>query len=378
MYLPQFHPIPENDRWWGRGFTEWRNVAKARPLFPRHYQPHLPADLGFYDLRVPETREAQAELAREYGIHGFCYYHYWFHGRRLLERPFQEVLDSMRPDFPFCLCWANASWNRAWGGTDGEILMAQQYSAEDDRQHARWLVRAFSDPRYLRVHGRPVFLVFRASLLPSPERTSAVWREEAHRHGIGELYLCRMESSSHERGDPARIGFDAAVEFQPDWMHLGRPLRRSPAWWVLRAMRLSARVYGTSRVHEYADVVRRMLRKPQPPYRLFPCVTPGWDNTPRKGPRATILQNSTPEIYGRWLAEVLRRSPAADGEENLVFLNAWNEWAEGNHLEPDLVFGRAYLEATRQALQSAEGRILQRPPQIPRGEGDGLDSRVPR
>ncbi len=188
FYLPQFHPIPENDEWWGRGFTEWTNVTRARPLFPGHYQPQLPADLGFYDLRLPESRLAQAELARAHGIGAFCYYHYWFNGRRILQRPFDEMLSSGQPDFPFCLCWANENWTRAWDGMEREVLLGQRYSAEDDLDHIRWLCNAFADPRYLRINGRPLFLVYRIEDLPDPAATAERWRAEARALGIGELY----------------------------------------------------------------------------------------------------------------------------------------------------------------------------------------------
>ena len=191
FYLPQFHPIPENDRVWGKGFTEWTNVTKAKPLFRGHYQPHLPADLGFYDLRLPEARQAQAELAQEYGIYGFCYYHYWFNGKRLLQRPFDEVLQSGEPAFPFCLCWANEHWTRAWDGDLNGVTVEQRYSEEDDRNHIHWLLTAFRDRRYIRLNGRPLFLVYRAHDLPSPLRTTTLWREEAQKAGVGELYLCR-------------------------------------------------------------------------------------------------------------------------------------------------------------------------------------------
>ncbi len=212
FYLPQFHPIAENDEWWGQGFTEWTNVVKARPRFRGHYQPHLPADLGFYDLRLPETREAQADLAKRYGIYGFCYYHYWFGGRRLLERPFNEVLSSGRPDFPFCLCWANDNWSRTWDGITGQMLVMQEYGEEDDRRHMRSLAQSFSDDRYIRVNGKPIFLVYRSSSMPCAKRTTDIWREEAEKLGIGELYLCRVESR-FDLGDPIEHGFDAAVEF---------------------------------------------------------------------------------------------------------------------------------------------------------------------
>ncbi len=226
FYLPQFHPIPENDAWWGQGFTEWTNVVKAQPQFRGHYQPHLPSDTGFYDLRLPEARQLQADLAQQYGLHGFCYYHYWFNGKRLLERPFQEVLTSGKPDFPFCLCWANEDWTRAWDGRSGEILLQQHYSEQDDREHIRTLAPAFRDPRYVRIENKPLFLVYRASRIPDPLASTTIWREEAHRLGLGELFLAKVESFSSEQSDPQALGFDAAVEFQPDWRLLGRSLHR--------------------------------------------------------------------------------------------------------------------------------------------------------
>src|SRR5580704_8011423 len=210
FYLPQFHPIPENDEWWGKGFTEWTNVVKAKPWFSGHYQPHVPTDLGFYDLRLPETREAQADLARQYGIYGFCYYHYWFHGRRLLERPFNEVLTTGRPDFPFCLCWANENWTRRWDGAERQILVKQTYSQQDDLEHIRWLLNAFDDRRYIRLEGKPLLLVYRAGDLPSPSRTAEAWRGEARKAGIGDIFLCSILSHSPtSRVDPALLGFDA-------------------------------------------------------------------------------------------------------------------------------------------------------------------------
>ena len=221
FYLPQYHPIPENDAWWGKGFTEWTNVTKARPLFPGHYQPHLPADLGFYDLRVAESREAQADLARQYGITGFCYYHYWFSGKRLLHRPFDEVLTSGRPDFPFCLCWANENWTRIWDGGDSEILMKQTYSHEDDLAHIRWLARAFADPRYIRVENKPLFIIYHAFQLPNIQKTTAIWRDECRRLGIGEIFLCRVDTTGADVLPPKEVGLDAAVEFHPDRGSMG-------------------------------------------------------------------------------------------------------------------------------------------------------------
>ncbi len=219
FYLPQFHPIPENDQWWGKGFTEWTNVIKARPLFKNHYQPHLPADLGFYDLRLPETRKAQADLARQHGIHGFCYYHYWFNGKRLLERPLDEVLTSGQPDFPFCICWANENWTRRWNGEDQDILIKQTYSSEDDLNHIRTLIPYFRDHRYIKVNGRPLILIYRVSSLPHPAQTAAIWRREAIRAGFPDLYLCTVVSLGTLDFDPASIGFDSAVDFPPNCNH---------------------------------------------------------------------------------------------------------------------------------------------------------------
>jgi lipopolysaccharide biosynthesis protein len=358
FYLPQFHPIPENDAWWGPGFTEWTNVTRARPLFPGHYQPHLPADLGFYDLRLPEVREGQAALAREYGLSGFCYYHYWFDGRRLLERPFEEVLASGHPDFPFCLCWANEPWSRRWDGSPHEVLMPQRHSLEDDRRHMAYLARAFADPRYLRIDGRALFLVWRTELFPDPAATAAVWREVARAEGAGEIFLARVEG--HAKGvDPASIGFDAAVEFAPDWRITQPRYYHREKWDIvarmlnqLRKAGLLSEAYRDHRVSSYDDLAAGMLAKPHPGYRWFRCATPGWDNSPRRAARqAHIWVDATPERYGAWLralVEETARRPVAS--ERLVFVNAWNEWAEGNYLEPDQGWGRAFLEATRRAL----------------------------
>jgi lipopolysaccharide biosynthesis protein len=346
FYLPQFHPIPENDAWWGEGFTEWRNVSAAQPLFPGHYQPHLPGELGYYDLRRPEARISQANLAREYGIYGFCYYHYWFKGRRLLEFPFDQVLTSGQPDFPFCLCWANESWTRTWDDQGRERLIEQEYSEADDHKHIQWLITAFQDPRYIRVENKPIFLVYRANKLPNPRKTAALWREEANHAGIGEIYLCRVESFPSEHTDPVAIGFDAAVEFQPDWANL--PLERK----IARRLALELSLKHND-IYEYAALAERMMRKAPPPYKRFPCVTPSWDNSPRHKTRPTIIANSTPELYEAWLRSAIGSLNPAAPEERLVFVNAWNEWGEGCHLEPCAKWGRGYLEATRRALTAA-------------------------
>ena len=355
FYLPQYHPIPENDRWWGKGFTEWTNVSKAKPLFRDHYQPHQPADLGFYDLRLPEARQAQADLAIAYGIHGFCYYHYWFTGKRLLERPFNDVLAAQEPDFPFCLCWANENWTRRWDGQDEDILAEQIYSEEDDRQHLRYLAQAFQDPRYIRIDGKPLFLVYRASKIPDPLLTSKTWRDEAHQLGLGDIFLVRVESFPEEHQDPQSIGFDACVEFQPDWGNMGLPLQTGRKWSVQRKLKLAEPAYANNNIYDYGTIVERMLAKPPATYKRFPCVTPAWDNAARrKDGNATILHNSQPERYEHWLNTVVRRELLNPDSDRIVFINAWNEWAEGNHLEPCQKWGHAYLEATQRVLETAQ------------------------
>jgi lipopolysaccharide biosynthesis protein len=357
FHLPQFHPIPENDRWWGRGFTEWTNVARAKPLFSGHYQPHLPADLGFYDLRLPEARAAQAELAASYRIHGFCYYHYWFNGHQVLERPVQEIWQSGEPDFPFCLCWANENWTRRWDGLNDEVLLEQRYTEQDDVAHIRSLIPYFSDRRYIRIMDRPLFLVYRASRFPQPERTAEVWRREAERAGLKGLFLVRVESHT-ETGDPQAIGFDFSVEFQPRWSAFWDKRIPRRKWWHRRKFRTAESAFYDNFVYEYGDLARSALEEVPPAYPRIPCVCPGWDNSPRRKQGANIFINSTPACYERWLREIVNRLTPDRKAENqglispgsLVFINAWNEWAEGNHLEPCERWSHAYLEATRRSL----------------------------
>ncbi|HEX4336082.1 MAG TPA: glycoside hydrolase family 99-like domain-containing protein [Polyangiaceae bacterium] len=351
LYLPQFHPIPENDEWWGKGFTEWTNVTRAQPQFRGHYQPHLPGELGFYDLRLPEVRIQQAALAREYGLAGFCYYHYWFNGRLLLERPLREVLESGAPDFPFCICWANENWTRTWTGGNAEILLEQHYSSDDDREHIRWLLPYLKDRRYVTIQGKPVLMIYRTGLLPDPRSTLAIFREEAAAAGLPGLYLIRMESNfPGEDSSPTELGFDAAMEFQPRMV--GEPL---PTWAKGKTRYLLPTAFRRNKIRDYDEMVRLALARPAPAYKRFSCVSPGWDNTCRRLPRlaANIWINSTPEKYQGWLYETLRRFEPFGPDEDLVLVNAWNEWAEGNHLEPDRKWGRAYLEATRRALVGA-------------------------
>ncbi len=356
FYLPQFHPIPENDSWWGQGFTEWTNTSASKPLFSGHYQPHIPADLGYYDLRDHNILEKQAEMAQEYGLHGFVFYHYWFLGKRLLELPVKNILALKTPKIPFCLCWSNENWTRRWDGLDQEILIAQEYSTDDDVYHIRKLIPIFEDERYLRIGGRPVFIVYRAEQLPDPKKTAEIWRSEVAKAGLGELYLVQVESFVADL-NPTGNGFDAAVEFAPDWRRIGIPLCRDPEIEVLDLNNDLVAACLENRIYLYDDVVQNMLEKPEPHYKRFPGVFPGWDNSPRrqKIKMATIIHDSTPDKYQNYLEKVITRvCTHLKSEERLVFINAWNEWGEGCHLEPDRRFGHAYLKATRKALAKTE------------------------
>lgn len=348
IHLPQFHPIAENDAWWGKGFTEWTNVAKATPRFKGHYQPHLPADLGFYDLRLPEARAAQAALASDYGIDGFCYYHYWFNGKKVLEKPVEGILQSGEPTFPYCLCWANENWTRRWDGLDKEVLLAQDYSEADDIAHFEYLLPFFKDERYIKIDGKPVFLVYRTEHFPDIQATAATWRRLAKAEGM-ELYLVRVESFL-EGLDPKTIGFDAAQEFQPNFKRHFKPFRPSLLVRGLRKLGLMDSVFMDNEVLDFPQFVEEVLSDPPVDYKRFPCVTPMWDNSPRRKTRAIIFRNASPQVYEYWLGKVVERFEPYSEDENLVFINAWNEWAEGNHLEPCQKYGRAYLEATKRVL----------------------------
>ena len=347
FHLPQFHPTPENDEWWGKGFTEWTNTAKAKPLYRGHYQPHVPADLGFYDLRLPEARAAQAELAREYGVEGFCYYHYWFGGRRILERPVNEILSSHEPDFPFCLCWANHSWNSIWQGCPDKILIEQSYPGfEDHAAHFDFLLTAFSDDRYITVDGKPLFLVYKPDDIPDISRVTDYWRERAQQAGLKGLYLVGV-AHFDPSWDPRTRGFDACM-----MQKLPPRNGRVPArFWDAKLKVMLGRGRHQLSIYTYEEMLSFLLRKKKPNFMDYPCVLPSWDNTPRAGMNGLVFHGSTPELFRRHLKDALSKVADHAPEHKILFIKAWNEWAEGNHLEPDLRYGRGYLEVIKQELQ---------------------------
>ena len=359
FYLPQFHPILENDRWWGKGFTEWTNVVKAKPFFKGHYQPHLPADLGFYDLRVPEVREAQAKMAADYGISGFCYYHYWFGGgKRLLNRPFDEVLESGTPDFPFCLCWANETWTGIWHGLPNKTLIEQTYpGVEDYERHFNLLVKAFKDPRYIKVDGKPLFMVYQPTYIPDLEVFVATFRKLAERNGLPGLYLVATNVwyPNWAAGDH---GFDAItlsnhekLTYAPSPSRLVNFYRKQKN--RIRPARCYKRIFKRpTHVYRYEEAMKYFVNDDVTNSLYYPMVIPNWDNTARSGLNAFVLYGSTPDLFRKVLAIATQRISSYPQENKIIFIKSWNEWAEGNHLEPDREFGLGYLEAVREVLHA--------------------------
>jgi lipopolysaccharide biosynthesis protein len=352
FYLPQYHPIPENDAWWGKGFTEWTNVTKAKPLFPGHRQPNLPADLGFYDLRLPEVREKQAQLARQAGIEGFCYWHYWFgNGRKILERPIAEVLADGRPDFPFCLCWANGSWSGIWHGASDRILMQQQYPGTKDYEAFFYdTLPAFRDHRYITVAGCPLFIIYDPSDIPDLAVFIEVFRRLAKAEGLKGLYLMGLD----DRLDYNRLGLDGIAPNLPAgyWGKIPyekgilKKLRRQIQY---RRRHIAQHWLKQPRVYPFFDF---MLNQPVGllAENEHTTVLPNWDNTPRSGTKGLVLQGATPYLFGQYLQKAIQRMQHKPNEKRLLFIKSWNEWAEGNYLEPDQTFGHGWLEACRQKL----------------------------
>lgn len=336
FYLPQFHPVPENDLWWGAGFTEWTNVTAAKPSYSGHYQPHLPADLGFYDLRVPETLAKQAELAARYGIEGFCVYYYNFDGKRVLEQPLEIILKNPDIPFKFCICWANENWSRRWDGGDQEVLLAQSDGNKSLPTIIDDLVKYTNDPRYIRINGRPVVVVYRPLLMDEPKKTIESIREFAIRAGVGDLYLIYVESMEtiDQLVSPKELGFDASVEFPPQGIGVPAQYERKiikPKWSGLR--------------YDYEKTVAAAVDRVRPDYKRYPAVFPGWDNTARQPVRGTSFDGASPEAFYAYLEEKLKEAENTYvGDERLLFVNAWNEWAEGAHLEPDRMYGHRWLE----------------------------------
>lgn len=342
FYLPQFHSFPENDAWWGKGFTEWTNVRAARPLYEGHAQPQVPhPDVGYYDLTDVGVMRRQAEMARQYGVAGFCFYYYWFKdGKRLLEQPVDNWLAAKDIDFPFCFCWANENWTRAWTGGDREVLMPQDYGVENMVGMLHEMLPAFRDPRYIRVGGRPLLLVYRPEIVPEMRKVAELWRGVARTAGFDGLHLVAVQNFSEE--DPRTFGLDAATEFAS--FHAVQPSFRSPA--------LKPETCRVANLRRYEDIVDGCICRSAPAYPRYRSVCPGWDNTPRRGERGTAVIGATPAAFRKFTAQasaltLVERGADGDG---LLFVNAWNEWAESAHLEPDVRNGYSNLEALRDVM----------------------------
>ncbi|MCK4662600.1 MAG: glycoside hydrolase family 99-like domain-containing protein [Bacteroidales bacterium] len=347
FYLPQFYPTPENDRWWSKGFTEWTNTIKAIPLFKGHYQPHIPADLGFYDLRISESREAQADLAQQHGIEGFCYWHYWFgNGKQLLERPFKEVLESGKPDYPFCLAWANQSWTGIWHGLKNEILIEQKYPGKEDYvDHFNHLLKAFNDQRYIRVENKPVFIVYSPQLLPDGRLFTDLWNEMALKNGFDGIYFIGIHDINW---DHKKDGFNEKSVHQPTHyihvmeQHLGRRFRNI----IRRRIRKDIPF-----VVSYQEIIESYDFNMFKDKDFIPTLLPNWDNTPRLGKKGWVFKHSTPELFGKHLESAVKYVMDKPPEKKIIFIKSWNEWAEGNYLEPDLQWGARYLKVIKDVLK---------------------------
>jgi hypothetical protein len=329
FYLPQFHEIPENNLWWGKGFTEWTNTKKAQPLFPGHYQPREPHQDYYYDLTDETARKWQAEIAEKYGIYGFCYYHYWFKGKRLLEKPFNEVLSSGEPNFPFCLSWANEPWTRRWDGSEHDVLMAQDYGEEADwKEHFDYLLTAFEDERYIRVDNKPLFLIYRPGSIPKCEEMLQYWQNLAKQNGLDGIYFVKTISGFQI---PEVKGFSASVEFEPLYT-------------------VFHHLYFKN-IMDYDQIWSRIVERTESKNdsKTFLGAFVDWDNSPRKRKTGLILKGATPEKFTHYLTKQIKNAQNRNCE--FLFINAWNEWAEGTYLEPDKKFGYQYLEAVKKALE---------------------------
>ncbi len=377
LYLPQFHPIPENDRWWGPGFTEWTNVVRVRPLFRGHQQPRIPADLGFYDLRLPETREQQAEMARDAGVEGFCYYHYWFgNGKQLLERPFNEVVASGKPDFPFCLCWANHTWsNKTWNQKStlqkDTVLMEQQYlGEEDDIAHFNSLLSAFKDKRYITVDGKLLFVVYNPFEFKNMEGFIKTWRRLAEENGLPGFHFVGMapstlayvllsdgsrkpsmpnlKSSAEIFNTILNMGFDAVNSYgkrRGEMMFEGK--YKNIAKTILRKMGVPV---GSIR-YDYARTVCNFFAPEDAWENVYPTILPQWDRSPRVASYDGVYVNATPEKFEQHIRQALDLVKDKEDEHKIIFLKSWNEWGEGNYVEPDIEYGHGFLDAIRHAIK---------------------------
>lgn len=364
FYLPQYHPTPDNDKWWGKGFTEWTNVAKARPLFKGHYQPRIPADLGFYDLRLPEVREAQADLAKEAGIYGFCYYHYWFgNGKEELELPFNEVLRLGKPDFPFMLCWANESWHKKFWNKDGkgsskEMLIEQTYPGEQDIiDHFYRLLPAFKDPRYIRIDGKPAFMIYNPDNHPYNEKFIFIWNNLAKKENIPGIFFIGQLRNNIKNENIEKLkkrGYNAI-----NTVRLWEVLNYQTSLPKRILSKINHILFSKPYIRNIKNAYKYLLTEIEYKSDVYPTMIPNWDHTPRSGANGTVLKNATPQVFGNQIEMMLKCADTKkDTESNLIFIKSWNEWGEGNYIEPDLKYGMGYINTLKEKLSNYKPIII--------------------
>lgn len=344
-YLPQFYPFKENDEWWGKGTTEWNNVSRSVPQYLGHYQPRLPGELGYYDLRLKENIVRQVELAKLYGIFAFCYYFYWFDGKRLLDRPLDLFLESKEIDFPFCLCWANENWTRRFESISGEVIMKQSTTVESYERFIFSLEKYLNDERYFSINGKKVLIVYQPAYIPNCKHVIDYWRRVCNEKGVGDIYIIAVKTPV-DSIDYISLGFDALTEFQPRNVGMSDEIRVSP-----QNMKFFVEsFYGN--IFDYEKIITNKIYLQDTSDKLYKAVMPMWDNTPRRNNKGSIFHGSTPKLYQNWLSDVIKYTNEREGlDDKLVFINAWNEWGEGAYLEPDRRYGYAYLQATRNAIE---------------------------
>ncbi len=360
FYLPQYHPTTENDEWWGKGFTEWTSVAKAKPLFRGHQQPKIPSELGFYDLRLPEARQAQAELAQEAGIYGFCYYHYWFNGRQLLNRPIDDVIECGKPDFPFCLCWANHTWyKKQWSSNNevlygkSKILIEQTYGGDEDIiAHFYSLLPKFKDKRYIKIKNRLLFMIY-CGFDFDLSNFSKIWNNLSLKEGIPEFYFITHVCLPKEIEKIDKLldnGFEA-VNVSLHRMPFPSERNTGPGFIDRLSEFLSNHIRVRPETVDYKKALKYMNWNRFSENKIYPTIIPNWDHTPRSGNFGRVFKNSTPELFGKHIDEIFSHLKHKDSEDQIIFLKSWNEWGEGNYVEPDLINGRGYIEILKDKLK---------------------------
>lgn len=366
MFFPQFHAIPENDAWWGKGFTDWENVRSAVPQFNGHYQPRVPLNQNYYDQSCLDTLRRQVDLAKRYGVYGFCHYHYWFDGRQLLETPTNLIMENPDIDLPFCLSWANETWSKRWEGRDHHILIQQTHppTKESWKKHYNYLIKAWTDPRAIKVDGKPVFVIYRPQNIEKIDEMLAYWRELAKQDGLPGLYFI-FQKQYELLNSSCLSSFDALFQFQPNEAvnapsYNKKSMRHSPLFRLMRSLPeryqdmlrgLRAKFVKELTFYDYEETWRQIVEiRPDQKLTTYPGAFVDWDNAARYKRRATIYKGASPESFYTGLSGLVDTMPRRNLPENFIFLNAWNEWSEGAYLEPDERYGYRYLEAVEKAL----------------------------